>query len=763
VDRRHVLLVGVGRFDPVPLDDRREPSDVDDYGDLLFVQDRVDELKAVFAGYSLGGFDVDVVVDGGKSEIAAAVDAFFDDHSVQARILHVISHGHPGRDNRVEVVPRDRRLGMTNVTEWVSRAESESGGQVPTLLLVDLCFAGNATRIDFRHEPDEDELCAWVLAGSGAAEVARDGLFTKVLAAVLRECGVNGLDMAPSEPFVSLAEIGRRVGDVLKRSGQSLTSTKRQIHHRVHTPFFHNPRWRDDPAAKVRALVDPGVRPFWDDAVAGADHFQDRAGLFFTGRESYLDELIPWLSMPGSGGLWVVTGAAGAGKSALLGALVCAAHPALAASAEHVRVRLPERVSLATPMAAVHARQRSLDEIVASIARQLNLDEPRGGWTTAALVEAIAAMACPPAVVVDALDECPQWSAVQSLLLLPLSSTRRDDGTAACRLLVGTRPWEQFRPILQAGRSAQRSSDLDVTDPRQLRKDLRRYVLDVLADMPLRERLADGVANRLAADHEQRMGEPVENRWGHFLVASRYAQYLLDHPASDETHAASLVESMPVTLPDVLELELAEHPDAVQIRAVLATLALAKGEGMPAQVVQDLVSAFGSSDASALTGPVVKLYVRTSTEATGIELYRLYHQGLADYLRDHPRSRYERMDLTRPLLRALRDSRNTAAGDLSWQYAPPYLLRHAIHHGVDAGQVDVLVRDGEFLVHADPVTLVPELDHAVGEDARIAAAVYRASYHLFGDDPQDRRRLLHLNALRYGASSLVSALPWTVR
>ncbi|GAB3831743.1 hypothetical protein GCM10027610_022530 [Dactylosporangium cerinum] len=83
-----------------------------------------------------------------------------------------------------------------------------------------------------------------------------------------------------------------------------------------------------------------------------------------------------------------------------------------------------------------------------------------------------------------------------------------------------------------------------------------------------------------------------------------------------------------------------------------------------------------------------------------------------------------------------------------WDASEPYLLRHAIQHAVEADDVDRLLSDPEFLVHADPVTLTPELGRAGDDRARRAAAVYRAARHDGTTRPAVRRRVLAVEAIR---------------
>lgn len=91
----------------------------------------------------------------------------------------------------------------------------------------------------------------------------------------------------------------------------------------------------------------------------------------FTGRAPQLRKLAAWMDGDGDGGVTMVTGGPGAGKSALLGLLVCAAHPQLRHATQDVWRTAAARPSENPALAAVHARQRSIAEVVASLGRQL--------------------------------------------------------------------------------------------------------------------------------------------------------------------------------------------------------------------------------------------------------------------------------------------------------------------------------------------------------------------------------------------------------
>lgn len=87
-----------------------------------------------------------------------------------------------------------------------------------------------------------------------------------------------------------------------------------------------------------------------------------------------------------------------------------------------------------------------------------------------------------------------------------------------------------------------------------------------------------------------------------------------------------------------------------------------------------------------------------------------------------------------------------------------------MQHATDAGRGNELFTDPGFLVHANAVTLIPTLNLADGQQARLAAAVYRVSA---GGHPRrsadQRRDVLAVDAARYGALPLVDGLKWVTR
>ena len=79
---------------------------------------------------------------------------------------------------------------------------------------------------------------------------------------------------------------------------------------------------------------------------------------------------------------------------------------------------------------------------------------------------------------------------------------------------------------------------------------------------------------------------------------------------------------------------------------------------------------------------------------------------------------------------------------------------------VRAGMLDSLLADREFLVFAEPRTLMAELPHVRTAEGRAIAAAYTASTHLHHSrDPATRRRLLAVDLARLAVAPAGGAAP----
>ncbi|MFE2865671.1 hypothetical protein [Embleya sp. NPDC059259] len=755
------LVVGIGRF-AADGSGGEVPVGASVWSELPFVDEVV---PPVVAALNRLGYTTDVHMDIGSAALRVAVAGAIG----TARVVYVASHGQASGSNpdRVDVVPADARVGHgTNAAQWVDDAQ-ELG--VPTLFLFDLCRAGRAAALPHLVHRSDSPANAWVIAASSGHESAYDGRFSVALAEVFDEIARTGLDTDPARSHVPFSTVARRIRrqvEGMPGTVQSVQSTAMVLaEDEPDLPFFPNPAY--DPATARAAGVDPMLRVFLDPS--DARHFTDRAGTRFTGRRSQLRLLAPWLDDVEAGGLRVVTGSPGVGKSALLGALACAAHPELVEVAPHVRERLDARDASGCPsvndrLAAVHARGRTSSEVFASMARQLGMVRASGvSMGTTVCTGLLRERGEVPVVVVDALDEASD-PGVLCAELIRLADVRRPDGRAGVRLLVGTRSWPAFAALLDRASAAGGLLDLDTVDRAEIRQDLADHLNARLADLAgyapprmraIRHRLAQAIADRLSP-HSDRSAE-----WGAFLVAEIFTLHLTRVPVpADLDEAGELGRSVPTTLPAVFDLDMACRPDGPGIRAVLSALAPARGEGMPLEVALPLAGLFADVDPERARTflPDALFYLRAIPDREGTLLYRLFHQALVDHLTRQPT-----LDSATPtpgdVLDHLLATHTTFDGRIrTWDSAPPYLVRHALAYAEAAGRLDELLVDTEYLVHGDPAVLAPAFLDAKTSGALLARAVYRTSIHDHHHaDPATRRRVLALDATRFRAAALALA------
>jgi hypothetical protein len=699
VGQRNAVTIGVTRFDG--------------HEDLDFVPGLVKELGSALRELGYHVDDKAYPTLSSASLGAAVTTALGTGGEDDLRIVHLATHGHAADGNATVFALGSDGVADPNasIAHWLTMQQAS---QRPlTLFLLDLCSAGTSARLPWQAHIDGPTR-GWVIAACRSDEAAYDGRFTQAMIDVLRALGRGELDLDPSLEYVSLATVARavrqevnRLADEAGAYSQQVTASLMDISDDDAAPFFRNPAYQKGGRPRLRAELDPAVLPFLDDLDEGLDarHFLERAtGLgrltdasttlagCFTGRDQELREVSPWLNGVGDAPLCVVTGSPGSGKSALLGVLVCAANSLLREPTRPIWRGIAQAPLPIAALAAVHARQRGLATIVASVSRQLGLPE---NLTAAELVTTLHKRTDRPVLVIDALDEADGQTEIMTELLLPLIA-----GESPVRVLVGVRHYPEYAPLFERAWVV----DLDEVDQHVLEEDLHKYVNSLLRTTSYRSRgavigaFAQSVAEVLATGN---------STWGPFLVAGLYTRHLVtaNDPITDPAEAERLGQAVPSGLPDVLELDLQAQPDQRWLRPVLAALAHARGAGMPVSILTrtapvfapDLPAPTVAEIRSALTAG--KFYLRQAMDSDRSNVYRLFHQGLADTLAQRP------FALAGPYLDTLL-SRLGPADHRDWAAAEPYLFRHVAEHAADADRLDDLENDPElFLNPSSPATM----------------------------------------------------------
>jgi hypothetical protein len=288
-------------------------------------------------------------------------------------VVHLLTHGDQGRGQTVLYVlgPDGARV-QPSVGEWLNRAEERAGDFGPVLFVLDVCHAGAAVGFQLQQLVDARHQQAWVLAASSGEDPAYDGRLTRTLTQVLEGFRSGELQVDPSVRHVPLPRLFNEVDRLVReqaRGGypQQIHSSYVPVHVNIdELEFFPNPGW--DPALEgddARSAVADEMATLLDEAF-DARHFMRRAGAaeavfgqigrgFFHGRAEQLQQLRGWVLQAGHS-LRVVTGKPGVGKSALLGVLVCAAHPALRERTRDLWDRLPHMPPLPASRSAPRRR-----------------------------------------------------------------------------------------------------------------------------------------------------------------------------------------------------------------------------------------------------------------------------------------------------------------------------------------------------------------------------------------------------------------------
>ncbi|MFF5188303.1 hypothetical protein ACFY30_31865 [Streptomyces sp. NPDC000345] len=748
--RVSVLSIGVGSF--------TEGTEEE----LGFVAGRVEEVAKAFERLNA---EVETQLDLDEDEIENLLRRRLvrEPGPADVLVVHLVGHGRVDRGSRLAFVAHDDR--DVDVDRWIEKAQQEverDGGRRRVVFLVDTCSAGTATgRQPFTEL--EVERGVWALGACVGDTPTERGKFSGWVAAALHRLADR--DFTLDEEAISF---GRFVREVIRVNRKDTAGLRLSIGFHVEQgdadwPFLPNPRLvalseeqlelRQRSLGHVPGEGGPDAAGAAGQQADDSRYFADRAsgrGLvpadpgtgFFSGRAAELEQYTRWLA--GRGRLLTVTGAAGAGKSGLLGVIVCAAEPGL-------RQRFRELWESAGPelpevpgVVAVHARQRSAQQVVEAIVSAAGLEGEGGAggpaafaWNARSLRAALAQERQDRLVVLDAVDESTEPQEVLSLVA-GLLAPRRGEGTAGatapCRILLGGRREvvSALSALEEAAGIASEHIDLDTAERPTVEQDVHQYVQRMLR---AREPYATGppaeFVDLLAKEGARsivREARP-DGLWGPFLLAGLYVHYLLTlrHPPQDEVGADAYAKAASADLPSLLESILkTRRPDFPCLRAVLAVLARSRGDGMPSTVLRRCLRALDAEeiDERRLRDTLWEAspFLRYGTDPrSGETLYRLFHQGLADYLRTHPVSRdpwgeAESVALERRLLAEIvgpyapgadEEAHGEAEqGGDAWEAAEdePYVLRHALGHAAQADSVryaETLLTDPYFLVRFD--------------------------------------------------------------
>ena len=479
---------------------------------------------------------------------------------------------------------------------------------------------------------------------------------------------------------------------------------------------------------------------------------------WFCGRRGALRAIVSWLHRPASdtsSACGVVTAGPGSGKTAVLGLIAALTHP------ERRRTVPIDALGLGTQLVpdaesvdvAIYAQNLTDDAVLEGLAAAIGVQV----GTPGELLQAVERQRRdrPFTALIDALDEAHTPDTLCSRVLRPLI----DHARGHVRLLLGSRPYLLNHLGINANDNDFRSIVINLDDPRYadpeaLRAYTMRNLLEASPNSPYRSNLR-GL---------REVGQAVAEAAGtSFLVARITAGTLAATgsvvPDPSDREWRNRLPRLPM---DAMREDLTARLGVNAARAadLLRPLAFAEGQGLPWEDIW-------ASLASALSGctytdddllwlrRVAGSYVVEAIEF-GRSAYRLYHQALAEYLREDS----DVHAIHQIFANVLKDRIPCRIdGKRDWSRAHPYILSYLSTHAVAAGCIDELVTDGEYLVHADPDTLLPALRYVTTQQGRLTAAIYRTDVvHYRRHAYPARRQLLTLDAARWGHIPLVNEL-----
>lgn len=706
-----VIPVGIGHYDPPTAPDKTR------FKSLAKVESDLSRLADLFRSdpYARAGFSVLPAIGGRAGAIGEALIAIKSRlQPTPQRIVALVWSGH------AEVVRTGLRLATIETASPMDPGDGMSPEEVVAKLanfgadslcvILDTCDAGAAAGVvaetgsKLFGSPSFRGLGA--LFSAQSYQSAKDGLFVEHLERVLQkgpsaeamrritERGYGGFT------FNRLLTLGE-LDDVMQVEFEILKETNRGIQSpvgvRVGGTFglFPNPKFVADGApvsvdvARRRILRDEDARLHFLPKARGLEPGED--GWFFAGRAAVSRDIRRWLGGAGPAGrdpLYVLTGAGGTGKSAIIGRMVALSDPALRKDArasgwneqeDRAAGTIP---GLGTIDAVIHARNQTAESIAATLGPFVGTETTSD---LAAFVEraptSIEGRGRPVVLVVDALDEAVRPAWVAERLIAPLVTRK------GWRVLVGTRPsaGEQGSPNLidRLGPGHQRDLSTEPLTDEDIAKyaEMRLAAPDSpYADLaPLRAEIAAAIAGRAA---------------GRFLYARITLDGLLRRPVierqdlatalADGVHEAFAREVS--ALDDVFRAEFRrDDPGAT---ALLAALAWGEGEGLPSR--DDLWTLVATAVAQGATpyGAEHQRWILREAGRYVIEsgdgeqaVYRLFHESL----NEHFRSQDEPAEVQSRIVAALLQKVDEGGG---WALANPYIVRSVLTHA--AGQDDRL-------------------------------------------------------------------------
>ena len=241
--------------------------------------------------------------------------------------------------------------------------------QPQVLIVLDCCFSG-AGGLEALREAVQGigNPKVWVLASASSVEYAQQGRFAAALSKALLDP-----EAGASQQLLGLEWLTSKVNTTPGNAGQQARWFPPGGESSGLPPFFPNPKYVPSVAGLTIA------EQHWISRLRGAPPARATAGFYVTGRTGriqVIEDLAGWMRNPDSGGLAVVTGSPGTGKSAMLALPVLLTdgqgRDALVIGAEQDSlVARAADLFDALPVIGIHARGKNPNQVADAIAEDL--------------------------------------------------------------------------------------------------------------------------------------------------------------------------------------------------------------------------------------------------------------------------------------------------------------------------------------------------------------------------------------------------------
>jgi AAA ATPase domain len=656
-------------------------------------------------------------------------------------------------DSPADALSDENAVAAAALAEFLVEAKVERA-----LILLDVCNAGAgamdlATAINegLRSKTAEGagESGIVVMAVSRPSESAVDGALATVFKdAVLTDERTGTF----RDKYVRLGGLFDLLNESLSGGRTARPVSANVVDWTAPLNLLPNPRW-----GRGGPVWNPTDGVYFDREARGATGDQD-TGWYFAGRERVLKRIAEWLAPGRNGeGLLAVYGPPGCGKSAVLARAITASRPDYREAARASPGWGPADEEGMAPEssigAAIHAGGKPLDKVVDELAALLGIELPERPDQTGdlaltrrrGLLEELQAMAWkePVTVVLDGLDEAKRG---QDLALAEFLA----DVAAADRLrvLVGTRPkgrrglGDEHGEDLLSALGVEPGDDIDLSDSKwesdqALEGYLRKRLLVIWRESTLEnlDDLATAVAETMALRLE---GQFHVAR----LVVGPNSVLARRGPPAD----LSKLE-FPTEVGQAISEDLERFADSSVVE-LLRALAWAEGDGFSHTVwlvVAGALSPMRRFEQDAVERAISAAgdyLIPSGEDEAGRRRWRLHHSTYTEY--------FQRLTLEdegadeRAVEKRILEQLTPA----SWEGAEFYVLTNLATHAEKAGVLGELVRDPDYLVHADPTTLLASVASLAPDDeGRPTARRYgRIVHHLIGATPGERAAYLELAA-----------------